>query len=404
MTSIYNNMSNILEKQPVLNIGCLGSVSHGKSTMVKLITGKATQQHSKEKIKNITMKVGYANAKVYQNNNDEYTIEKTDKLVHHFSFVDCPGHHELIEIMMSGANLMDCGIVVVAGNQKLEDQPQLKQHLITAKLIGLKKIIFVLNKLDLISKNLALERKYNLVNYLEKFDFSNPIIIPMALNLGLNKEYLLNTIMSEFPPDYKQTKKNMDTIFSISRSFDVNKNGIPAIRISGGVVGGSVLSGKLSIGDKVIIYPGQIKYDKTNNKWINKVFKSEITSLKSENDNLKEIISGGLTAVGLKLDPYFTQGDKLKGQILSRADNKDIKCIYELKCNFISLDDRVLELDNIYNLQIGCNNVKGNIISMDGNNILFQLSKMVSVYDDIKILVSNKTNNMIDLIGFGTLI
>ena len=52
-------------KQPIMNIGCLGSVSHGKSTMVKLLTGKSTQQHSKEKIRNITMKVGYANCKIY---------------------------------------------------------------------------------------------------------------------------------------------------------------------------------------------------------------------------------------------------------------------------------------------------------------------------------------------------
>ena len=193
------NKSVFLEKQPILNIGCLGSVSHGKSTMVKLLTGKATQQHSKEKIRNITMKVGYANAKIYSCD-DGYTIDETDNLVHHFSFVDCPGHHELIEVMMTGANLMDGGIVVVAGNQSISQQPQLRQHLLTAKLVGINKLIFILNKLDLITKTLAVERMYELKEYLNNFDISDPIIIPMALNLGLNQEYLLDAIMTEFPP------------------------------------------------------------------------------------------------------------------------------------------------------------------------------------------------------------
>ena len=157
-----------IKSQPTLNIGCLGSVSHGKSTMVKLLSGKSTQQHSKEKVRNITMKVGYANCKIYEDE-EEYNLEGKGKLVNHVSFVDCPGHHELIEVMMSGANLMDYGIVVVAGNQSIEDQPQLRQHILTAKIVGLKKLIFVLNKIDLITRTLAQERKYQLEEYLKEF-------------------------------------------------------------------------------------------------------------------------------------------------------------------------------------------------------------------------------------------
>lgn len=393
--------TDMLEKQPLMNIGCLGSVSHGKSTMVKLLTGKATQQHSKEKIRNITMKVGYANAKIYKNNG-KYNCDYGD-LVHHFSFVDCPGHHELIEVMMTGANLMDGGIVVVAGNQSIKEQPQLLQHLLTAKLTGIKKLIFVLNKLDLIKSTLAMERKYELEEFLKKFGIENPIIIPMALNLGLNKEYLLNAIMDIFPP-IKSSDKGDEIIFSISRSFDINKNGINPIKIRGGVVGGSVISGTLSIGDEIFISPGQIKYDPKSKKWLNKPFKTIVKSLKSETDNLSNITCGGLTAVGLDLDPFFTQNDKLKGQILHIKENL-IECFSEITCQVVPLEEETKFTKNqVLSLQIGCSTVVGKISNVNKNKITFVLNKLVPIYQDIKILISNKVNKTINLLGVGTLI
>jgi len=393
------NINVNLYKQPVMNIGCLGSVSHGKSTMVKLLTGKSTQQHSKEKIRNITMKVGYANAKIYKTSKGDYSLEETDNLVHHFSFVDCPGHHELIEVMMTGANLMDGGIVVVAGNQSVEQQPQLRQHLLTAKLVGISKLIFILNKLDLVTKTLALERKYELEEYLKSFGFEKPIIIPMALNLGLNKEYLLETIMKEFPP---VTKDNTDTkpVFSISRSFDINRNGINPLKIKGGVVGGSIITGKLKLDEEIVISPGQIRFDKSKNKWKNKPFISKVVSLKSENENLDNITSGGLTAVGLEIDPYFTQSDRLKGQVLHSSDCK-VECQSNLTCKMMTLDKFTFTKNQVFSLQVGCSTLQGKVTNVKKNLVTFDLSKLVPIYDGIKVLVSKKVDKMIDLIGVG---
>ena len=59
--------------QPICNIGTLGSVSDGKSTLVEKLTGIKTQRHSSEKIRNITIKSGYANLKIWMNENNEYT-------------------------------------------------------------------------------------------------------------------------------------------------------------------------------------------------------------------------------------------------------------------------------------------------------------------------------------------
>ena len=87
--------------QPILNLGTLGSVSSGKSTALLSLTGEKTQRHRSELVRNITIKAGYCNMKVYQTKDGNYKSSSwklkldDDKLVHHLSFVDCPGHQQL---------------------------------------------------------------------------------------------------------------------------------------------------------------------------------------------------------------------------------------------------------------------------------------------------------------------
>lgn len=394
----------ILEKQPVNNIGLLGSVSHGKSTLVKLISGKATQQHSKEKIRNITMKVGYANAKIWEkdgeliNSSGEETLDNAS-LKHHFSFVDCPGHHELIDTMMSGATVMDGGIVVVAGNLPPASQPQLYQHLLTAKLLGLTNLIFILNKLDLVNEEMAKERYYELKEFLEKKGFDDDyLIIPMALNLGLNKKYLLQAIMEKFPPTDKQNDLPLN--FAITRSFDLNKPGITPEKLKGGAVGGSLLSGKLNIGDEIEIRPGQVKFDKNKNQWIAKPFTSKVVSLFSEKTSLDTIIPGGLMAVGLEIDPYFTKNDGLKGQILGKKDKMD-DIYFEITLQTETLEDYKIQ-NKIYHLQIGANSIKGKVNSIKKNQVKFILSKPSVIDSDKKIFICDKIDNVTTIIALGS--
>ena len=98
-----------LEKQPITNIGMLGSVSDGKSTTVYQLTGTKTQKHSSELKRNITIKPGYANMKIYRDDEDKLiscnsSENKDYELLHHISFIDCPGHYELIITMLSNIN------------------------------------------------------------------------------------------------------------------------------------------------------------------------------------------------------------------------------------------------------------------------------------------------------------
>ncbi|KAG9610724.1 putative translation initiation factor 2, gamma subunit, partial [Aureobasidium melanogenum] len=129
----------IISRQATINIGTIGHVAHGKSTVVKAISGVQTVRFKNELERNITIKLGYANAKVYKCDNEEcprptcYRSYKSDKevdppceregcsgtyrLLRHVSFVDCPGHDILMSTMLSGAAVMDAALLLIAGNE-----------------------------------------------------------------------------------------------------------------------------------------------------------------------------------------------------------------------------------------------------------------------------------------------
>jgi len=101
----------------------------------------------------------------------------------------------------------------------------------------------------------------------------------------------------------------------IIRSFDVNKPGEEVENLKGGVVGGSILRGVLSVGDQIEIRPGRtLKDEKGEHRCI--PIKSRIVSLLAENNNLLYAVPGGLIGVGLLVDPSLSRNDKLVGNVL----------------------------------------------------------------------------------------
>ena len=166
----------VISRQATVNIGTIGHVAHGKSTVVKSISGVQTVRFKNELERNITIKLGYANAKIYKAENpahngmgnyracssntaDRFTDDQgvTWALQRHVSFVDCPGHDILMATMLNGAAVMDAALLLVAGNETCP-QPQTSEHLAAVEIMRLKNIIILQNKVDLIKEENALSQ------------------------------------------------------------------------------------------------------------------------------------------------------------------------------------------------------------------------------------------------------
>ncbi len=138
-----------LPRQPEINIGTIGHVDHGKTTLVQALTGVWASRHSEELKRGITIKLGYADMPVYKCPSCEppknystkpvcpYCGSKT-VFVRAVSFVDAPGHEALMATMLSGAAIMDGAILVIAADEPCP-QPQTREHLAAAEVIGIKK-------------------------------------------------------------------------------------------------------------------------------------------------------------------------------------------------------------------------------------------------------------------------
>lgn len=134
--------------QPCVNIGMVGHVDHGKTTLVKALSGVWTDTHSEEMKRGISIRLGYADTTFrkcpecglpggYTVSNKCDQCEAETEEVRTVSFVDSPGHETLMATMLSGAAIMDGAILVIAANEECP-QPQTKEHLMALNIIGKK--------------------------------------------------------------------------------------------------------------------------------------------------------------------------------------------------------------------------------------------------------------------------
>jgi len=413
----------IINNQPTLNIGCLGSVTDGKSSMVSSLCNIKTQRHSSEHLKNITIKLGYANTKIFKCLNcpeplcyDSYDSKKKKakcnecgqsmQLVKHVSFVDCPGHNDLLLTMMSGASVMDHSIIVVSAAEDINDKRQLKEHILAAKVSQLDKYLVCLNKLDLVDKDQALNQYEELTQLIENTPIKGSNIIPTSFNKGINKQWLLKYICTEL----NEVDRNVDSfpIFRITRSFDINKPGSSIKDLKGGVLGGSLIKGKMEIGDIVEIRPGIVK--KINNVLHYKPLITTIKSIKSENNSLKKVIPGGLIGIGTDLDSFYTKNDNAVGNSLGHVGSlpdvySEIEIEYSpLENMFNDTKQNVFKISRNETILINVNSISiaSKILSINNDRVKLSLiGKLLCLEKDDIVILSKKLPEGCKIVGKG---
>jgi small GTP-binding protein len=407
-----------LNNQPIINIGCLGSVSDGKSTLVEKLTGTKTQRHSSEKTRNITKNQGYANMKIWSDTSadgtkcyhttdgipNEFKNENGDScpIEGHVSFVDCPGHQELIKVMLSSIALMDGAILVVAVNDKPpSEKPQLIQHLAAIKLGRLDKIIVCLNKIDLVSRELVMQRKQELDDMLEQYNIHPYAVIPTCFNKGIGMKYVIKAITELFNPDDFKERNSSSAIFRISRSFDINKPGTNWADINGGVIGGSLMSGKICTGEEIEIRPGMLigKPGKMSCKPI----KTTVLSIKTDTTELAEIYPGGLIGIRTDADPVYCKSNYLTGNIAGHVGTLpnvylEIAVTIEMVTMF-GYSWTPCVKDNV-SIQIGTHMADATVKSV-GSSVIFSFVTPVCIPDDQHIIICRTIDGILRIVAEG---
>jgi translation initiation factor 2 subunit 3 len=390
----------MVKEIPELNIGIFGHIDNGKTTLLKGLTGKFADTHSEELKRGITIKLGYSNVTLFEDNGILNTKKGEPK--RYISFIDAPGHEMLMATMLSGASIIDGAILVIAANENFP-QAQTKEHFMALQAKGIKNIIVIQNKIDLISKEKAIENYEQIKTFLKGSFAENSPIIPISAQQEINLDKIFEEL---YKMEIPKRDINSNPIFLIARSFDINKPGKKIEDLNGGILGGVLKKGQLKVNDEIEIKPGLAK--KNKNKIEYQTINTKIISIQKGNEKIKEVNPGASISIETELDPYLTKTDSLNGCVLSKKGvlpkiSDKITLEINLFKNLSTKKEFAEELKTkeIIMLSINTTITIGTIEKIKDNQAQINLNTPVLAIKDNKIGIAKNINNHWRLIGWG---
>ncbi|XP_042871497.1 eukaryotic translation initiation factor 2 subunit 3-like [Penaeus japonicus] len=424
----------VISRQATINIGTIGHVAHGKSTVVKAISGVQTVRFKNELERNITIKLGYANAKIYKCDNlkcprpfcfTSASSHKEDafqcsrpacsgkfRLVRHVSFVDCPGHDILMATMLNGAAVMDAALLLIAANETCP-QPQTSEHLAAIEIMKLKHILILQNKIDLCRESQLREQYDQILRFIQGTVAEGAPVIPISAQLKLNIDVVCEYIMKKIPIPDRNFMAEPRLI--VIRSFDVNKPGCEVDDLKGGVAGGSILRGVLKVGQEIEVRPGIIEREAESGRVVCKPIRSRIISLFTETNELQFAVPGGLIGVGTKIDPTLCRADRMVGQVLGAVGSLP-EIFTELEISYFLLRRLLgvrtegdkkgakvqkLTKNEMLMVNIGSLSTGGRVLAVRADLAKIALTQPVCTEEGEKIALSRRIDKHWRLIGWG---
>ena len=412
------SLASQLPSQPVVNIGMVGHVDHGKTTLTRALSGVWTDTHSEERKRGISIKLGYADTAFYKTKDGEYypTGKRPDgkkdvdkELLRVVSFVDAPGHETLMAVMISGSSIMDGALLLISATEKCP-QPQTREHLAALEIAGIENIVIVQNKIDIVTKERAIESHNEIKEFVKGTIAENAPIIPISAHHDVNLDILIQAIEDIIPtPDHGKEK---EALMYVARSFDINRPGSGPENLRGGIIGGSVVKGQFSVGDDILIAPGRRIQEGSKTRW--EPIKTIIESVQGGGLDLETIHAGGLCGVATPMDPNVTKADDLSGQVMAREGelppiweefNLDLDLLKHMVASGNDEPEKVRPLQPNEMLMVNSATATsvGQVTAIKGKKCTLRLRLPICALEGSRITLSRRIGTRWRLIGHGTI-
>ncbi len=244
---------------PVI-MGTAGHIDHGKTTLVKALTGIDCDRLVEEKKRGITIELGFA------------FIDLNPGM--RLGVIDVPGHERFVKNMVSGASGIDFVLLVIAADEGV--MPQTREHLDVCTLLGVKTGLVALTKMDMADPEWLELVREDVADYLKNTFLKDAPVVPVSAHTGEGLSELLENISiisREFKPHRRSDlfRLPMDRIFTM--------------RGHGTVITGTTVSGRISVGDEIMVYPQKIS--------------SKVRSIQVHGEQAGESQAGMRTAINL---------------------------------------------------------------------------------------------------------
>ncbi len=386
---------------PVLNVGIVGHIDHGKTTLLYKLTGKWTDTHSEELKRGITIRLGYADMTLYKDG-DSYNNNGKGEPFRQVSFVDAPGHEMLMATMLSGAALIDAALLVVAANEGIK--PQTREHLLALHAKGIKNLIVVQNKIDLVNVDQA-KKNYADIKQMLKGKYDSAPIIPVSAQQSVNLESIYSALAEIKIPERNDSGQ---PLFIVARSFDINKPGTEPKNLHGAVLGGTLKQGILKIGDEIEIKPGRLV--KEGNQYKYEVLRTKVLNLFNGSHKVDKLTPGGSMSIETELDMSLAKSDSLSGNVVSTVGNlpnaiSSLKLSYELFPEVFGVGAKTaveaIKPSEMLFLSINTSMVVGVVKKVSKNELELSLKLPLVSFKGDTVSIARNINNHWRLIGHG---
>ena len=308
-------------------IGTAGHVDHGKTCLIQALTGIDTDRLAEEKKRGITIELGFAHLDMPDGSKA--------------GIVDVPGHEKFIKNMLAGASGMDLVMLVVAADEGF--MPQTREHLGIMSMINAKNGIVVLTKSDLVEKDWMEFVIEDVKNELKGTFLEGAPMIAVSSYTGEGIETLRQEIFSTIK-NVKPKNTNENFRLPIDRVF--------TIKGFGTVITGTLIEGKITVGDTVYVYPDERTV--------------KVRNLEVHDENVETAYAGQRVAVNLAA---VKKEEIQRGDTLAYPESMESTMMLDVKLNLFSDTARVVENGSMLHLYHGTKNVLCKAVLMDRDHL-----------------------------------
>ena len=282
-------------------IGTAGHIDHGKTALIRALTGKETDRWEEEKRRGITIDLGFT----------YFDLPSGDRA----GIIDVPGHEKFVNNMLAGVIGMDLVMLVVAADEGM--MPQTREHVDIMTQLGVDKSIVVLNKCDLVDDEWREMVKEEIKEELMDSVFENANIIEVSAITGQGIDNLIKEIVHMTKDEV--TPKDINTIsrLPIDRSFSISGFGT--------IITGTLISGRIKKDDELELYP-------TGKK-------AKIRSIQVHGKDVKECFAGQRSAINIS---NLKKDEIKRGYVLAPPHAMENTMMLDVKLNVLESSERIL--------------------------------------------------------------
>jgi selenocysteine-specific elongation factor len=311
-----------------LIIGTAGHIDHGKTTLIKALTGRETDRWEEEKRRGITIDLGFT----------YFDLPDGSKA----GIIDVPGHEKFIKNMLAGVVGMDMVLLVIAADEGI--MPQTAEHLNILNLLGVENGIAVMTKCDMADEEWISLVKEDIRETLKSTFLENAPIVEVSSKTGRGIDKLVQEINKQAAKGVKERELNTIPRLPIDRVFSITGFGT--------VITGTLISGMLKKGDEVEIYP------------VNKLCR--VRNIQVHSSDADKAYAGQRTAINLS---NIKKTDIYRGCVIAPVNSMKNTMMLDVKLNMLKSSKRIIVNRSRLHLYTGTSEILCRVVLLDRDEL-----------------------------------